>query len=178
MADILTLALHRWSLVINCLHCVRVEEEHGGCGAHCDLSVLSAWPCAQEALHPFLTLPSFLSSVLTSHPGCPAGWRRGPVAVENGCHDNGAQLYPFTVGASVSRPPPAGPHHADEGQHLCPRQLGVPAGNRHLPQPLITHCNHMLCCNCPIWAATLHNNYSPVAPFVVINVQVYGTTIK
>lgn len=77
-------------------------------------------------------------------------WRRGPVAVENGCHDNGAQLYPFTLGEIVSRPPPAGPHHADEGQHLCPRQLGVPAGNRHLPQLLKTHCNHMLYSNCPI----------------------------
>lgn len=79
-----------------------------------------------------------------------AGWRRGPVAVENGCHDNGAQLYPFALGEIVSRPPPAGPHHADEGQHLCPGQLGVPAGNRHLLQLLKTHCNYMLYSNCPI----------------------------
>lgn len=59
-----------------------------------------------------------------------AGRRRGPV--ENGCHGDGAQLYPFALGETVSRPPPAGPHHADEGEHLCPRQLGVPAGN---PEP-------------------------------------------
>lgn len=56
-----------------------------------------------------------------------AGWRRG--LVENGRHGDSAQLYPFALGKAVSRPPPAGPHHADEGQHLCPRQLGVPAGN-------------------------------------------------
>ena len=91
------------------------------------------------------------TAALTSHPGFlwplsppsppslpPAGWRKRPVAVENGCHDNGAQLYPFAVGENVSRPPPAGPHHADEGQHLCPRQLGVPAGNRHLPHTVTT----------------------------------------
>lgn len=82
-------------------------------------------------LHPF-----FLSPALPSRPGggsdpsflLRTGWRRGPVAVENGCHDNSAQLYPITLGESVSCPPPAGPHHADEGQHLCPWQLGVPAG--------------------------------------------------
>lgn len=49
--------------------------------------------------------------------------------MENGRHGDGAQLYPFAVGETVSRPPPDGPQHADEGQHLCPGQLGVPAGN-------------------------------------------------
>lgn len=111
-------------------------------------SQLSHW--AWEVLHPSLpsSLPyccSYFTSwfpltPLSSLPPClpPAGWRKGPVAVENGCHDNGAQLYPFAVGENVSRPPPAGPHHADEGQHLCPRQLGVPAGNRHLPHTVTT----------------------------------------
>lgn len=146
---------------------------------------LQCWQWSVCPLSMAVALASSLSSVLTSHPGSsdpsflpPAGWRREPVAVENGCHDNGAQLYPFAVGESVSRPPPAGPHHADEGQHLCPWQLGVPAGNRHLPQPLVTHCNHVLYCNCPISGATLHNSYSPVALFVITNAQVSCTTIK
>lgn len=130
-------------------------------------------------------LPSFLPCTVISPPGCSdpsflplAGWRRGPVAVENGCHDNGAQLYPFTLGEIVSRPSPAGPHHADEGQHLCPWKLGVPAGNAHLLQLLSTRCNHMLPLNCPISGATLHNNYSPDAPFVIINAQVHCNIIK
>lgn len=89
-----------------------------------------------------------------------SGWRRGPLAVENGCHDNGAQLYSFALGEAVSRPPQAGPHHADEGQRLRARQLGVPAGNRHLPQLLQTHRGHMLTNwrgpRCTTIAALLH----------------------
>lgn len=84
---------------------------------------------------PLLLLHILGSSDPSSLP--PTGWRRGPVAVENGRHDNGAQLRSVAVGESVSRPPSAGPRHADEGQHLYPRQLGVSAGNGHLPQPLV-----------------------------------------
>ncbi len=129
----------------------------GGRTSHSDLSLLSA----QEILHP--SSPSSLPPALTlsSHPGCsdpsflpPAGWRRGPVAVENGCHDNGAQLYPIAVGESVSCPPQAGPHHADEGQCLCPRQLGVPAGNRHLLQ-LLTH-TVTTCCTVTVQSEEPH----------------------
>lgn len=38
--------------------------------------------------------------------------------------------------------------------------------------------HHMLYSNCPIWGATLHNTYSPVASFIVITVQVHCTTIN
>lgn len=140
---------------MNCLRCLLMREGSGDWGARSDLFVLLAWPLSQEVLHP--SLPSLLPPAVASHPGCSdpshlplTGCRREPVAVENGCHDNGAQLYPFALGEIVSRPASAGPHHADEGQHLCPRQLGVPTGNRHLLQLLKMQCNHLLCFNCPI----------------------------
>lgn len=66
--------------------------------------------------------------------------------VENGCHGNGAQLYPITLGEAVSRPPQTGPQHADEGQHLRARQLGVPAGNAgHLLQLIAVLANRGAC---------------------------------
>lgn len=109
--------------------------------------------CSRLAHKPFTPpRPLPYPRAVISHRGCsdPSSPRSlrveegTAVAVENGCHDNGAQLYPFALGEAVSRPPQAGPHHADEGQRLRARQLGVPAGNRHLPQLLQTHRGHML----------------------------------
>ena len=113
-----------------------------------------------QVLHCSVPSPRSDPAVI-SHPGCAdpsllplTGWSRGPVAVENGCHNNGAKLYPFALGEIVPCPPPAGPQHADEGQHLRPRQLGVSAGDRHLPQ-LLRPCNDMLHFAClilgPLW---------------------------
>lgn len=178
-----TLSSFRWSLVIYRLHCAWMEEGPGGRRASVTslCSQLGHW-LRKSFTPPF---PSFLPCTVISRPGCSdpsflplAGWRRGPVVVENGCHDNGAQLYPFTLGETVSCPPPAGPHHADEGQHLRPWKLGVPAGNVHVLQLLNTKCNHLLYYNCPVWGATLHNNHNPDAPLVIINPQVHCNIIK
>lgn len=68
ITDIETLSSFRWSLVINRLHCARMEEGPGGRRARSDLSVLSARPLSQEVLHP--SLPSFLPRAVISHPGC------------------------------------------------------------------------------------------------------------
>lgn len=91
---------------------------------------------AERPTTPFAVTPlSFqLSHVVrkTFTPSCSdflsAGWRRGSRAVENGCCEHCTQLRPFAMGKSVSRCAPAGPEHADEGQHLCSRELGISAG--------------------------------------------------
>lgn len=150
-ADILTFTLLMWSLDINCM------EEAGLTSLPLSSGPSSSPPYLLSSALPLL----HILAALTPLSFLPQEGRSGPVAVENGCHDNGAQLYPFAVGESVSRPPTAGPRHADEGQHLCPWQLGVSAGNRHLPR------NHMLHCISPVLGAWLHNNDTPVATFVL-----------